>query len=132
MANAPGRPNLAELRAQEQTLEQDIRGLEQHVQDLQQYTRREQRIEQRREGRAWRGELAAERVLTNGKARGLPRDRQAEQMVAKHERTARLHTAAQQLRHLAPVRERTEPQAGATLRVRLHDEERERDQGLGF
>ena len=94
--------------------------------------RREQRIEQRRERREWQHELVAERVLAAGKAYGLPRDREAERIVAKHERTARLQAASQQLRRLARALERDEPQAGAALRVRLHEQEREQDQGLGF
>jgi hypothetical protein len=106
--------------------------LERHVHDLQHYARREQRIEQRREGRTWHGELAAERVLAAGKAHGLPRDRAAEQIVAKHEQTTRLHTASQQLRKLARALERDEPQAGAALRVRLHEREQEQDRGIGW
>jgi hypothetical protein len=128
--HAPTRPTLAELRAEEHTGEQRITGLERHTHLLSLYRRREERLEQRRERREWQHELAAERVLAAGKAHGLPRDREAEQIVARHERTARLHAAAQQLRQLAPSLERDEPQAGATLRVRLH--EREQDRGTSW
>jgi hypothetical protein len=65
------------------------------VQDLQQYARREQRIEQRRERREWPEELAAERVLAVCTAHGLPRERQAEQMVARLERTVQAQKAVQ-------------------------------------
>jgi hypothetical protein len=132
--HAPTRPTLAHLRAQEQTLERGLRGLEQHVHDLQQYARREQRIEQRRERREWSGELAAERVLAAGKTYGLPRDRQAEQMVARLERTARTSAVAHHLRGLAQTLTQDEPQQGSALRIQLCDreEEREREQDRGI
>jgi hypothetical protein len=132
--HAPTRPTLAQLRDQEQTLAQGIRGLEQHVQDLQRYARREQRIEQRREARAWKEELAAERVLAAGTVHGLPRDRQAEQMVARLERTARTSDVAQQLRELAQALTQDKPQQGAALRIQLFDreEDRAREQGRGM
>jgi hypothetical protein len=132
--HAPTRPTLAQLREQEQTLERGLRGLEQHVHDLQQYARREQRIEQRRERREWSGELAAERVLAAGKTYGLPRDRQAEQLVARLERTARTSDVAQQLRELAQALTQDEPQQGSALRIQLCDreEEREREQDRGI
>jgi MobA/MobL family len=134
--HAPTRPTLAQLREQEQTLERGIRGLEHHVQDLQQYARREQRIEQRRERREWKEELAAERVLAAGKAHGLPRDRHAEQMVARLERTARTAHVTQRLRDLAHTLRQDEPQLGAALRITLFDREeeraREQDRGMGW
>jgi hypothetical protein len=134
--HAPTRPTLAQLREQEQTLERGLRGLEQHVHDLQQYARREQRIEQRRERREWSGELAAERVLAAGKTYGLPRDRQAEQMVARLERTARTSAVAHHLRGLAQTLTQDEPQQGAALHIRLFDREedraREQDRGMGW
>jgi hypothetical protein len=136
ISHAPERPTLAQLQAQERTLARSIRGLEQHVQDLQQYARREQRIEQRRERREWSGELAAERVLAAGKTYGLPRDRHAEQMVARLERTARTSDVAQQLRELAHTLKQDEPQPGAALRIKLFDREedraREQDRGMGW
>jgi hypothetical protein len=131
---APARPTLAQLREQEQALAQRVTGLERHVQDLQQYARREQRIEQRRERRAWPEELAAERVLAAGKAHGLPRDRQAEQLVARLERTVQAQKAVQQLRRLAHTLGHDEPQQGAALRITLFDreEDREREQDRGI
>ena len=63
ISHAPARPTLAQLREEERALEQSIKGLDRHVQDLQHYRRREQRLEQRREPRTWKDELAAERVL---------------------------------------------------------------------
>ena len=98
--HAPERPTLAQLREEERALEQSVIGLVRHVQDRQRYGKREQRLEQRRESCNWQGELAAERVLAAGKAHGPPRDRQAEQMVAKLERQDRLHAAVQQLQGL--------------------------------
>ena len=134
--HTPTRPTLAQLREQEQTLAQGIRGLEQHVQDLQQYARREQRIAQRRERREWSGELAAERVLAAGKTYGLPRDRHAEQTVARLERTARTSDVAQRLRGLAQALKQDEPQQGAALRIQLFDREEDRaraqDRGMGW
>jgi hypothetical protein len=134
--HAPARPTLAQLREQEQALEQRITGLERHVQDLQQFARREQRIEQRRERRDWRDELAAERVLAAGTRHGLPRDRQAEQMVARLERTARTSAVVQQLRGMAQALTQDEPQQGAALRIKLFDQEEERerepDRGRGW
>ena len=112
ISHAPSRPTLAQLREEERVLEQSVAGLERHVQDLQHYGRREQRLEQRREPREWREELAAERVLAAGKTHGLPRDQQAEQMVAKLERTERLRDAAQQLRELAHTLGHDEPSRG--------------------
>jgi hypothetical protein len=97
---APERPSLDELRAQERDLTHSITGLERHVEDLQHYGRREHQIDRRQVERAWREELAAERVLAAGKAHGLPQDHHAEQMVARLERTERLHAAAQQLQGL--------------------------------
>ena len=104
------------------------------MQDLQRMQQREQRLEQRREPRQWKHELAAERVLAAGAKHGLPRDREAEQMVAKLERTERLHAATQRLRGLAQTLGHDEPQQGAALRIKLfeREEERERDQGLGW
>jgi len=123
--HAPTRPTLVQLREQEHTLKQGIRGLEHHVQDLQRYGRREQREE-----------LAAERVLAAGQAHGLPRDRQAEQMVARLERTARTADVAQRLRGLAQALTQDEPQQGAALHIRLFDREedrtREQDRGMGW
>jgi hypothetical protein len=68
------------------------------VHELQHYGRCEQRLEQGRTSRTWPQELAAERVLAAGKTHGLPRDRQAEQMVARLERSARVQEALQQFR----------------------------------
>jgi hypothetical protein len=106
------------------------------VHDLQQYARREQRIEQRRERREWPEELAAERVLAAGTVHGLPRDRHAEQMVARLERTVRTSHVAQQLRGLAQTLTQDEPQQGAALHIRLFDREedraREQDRGMGW
>jgi len=99
--HAPARPGLHARRAQERALAQSVRGLARHVAALQRYARREERIEQRREPRTWQQELAAERGLAAGKAHGLPRDRHAEQMVARLERTARTSDVAQRLRGLA-------------------------------
>jgi MobA/MobL family len=136
ITHAPDRPSIGELRAQERALEQGMHGLERHVHDLQHYARREQRIEQRREIREWRGELSAERVLANGKAHGLPRDRQAEQLVARLERTVQAQKAVQQLRRLAHTLGHDEPQQGAALHIRLCDREeeraREQDRGIGW
>jgi hypothetical protein len=134
MTHAPERSTLAQLREQEQALAQRITGLERHLQDLQQYARREQRIDQRRERREWQGELAAERVLATGQAHGLPRDRQAEQRVARLERTARTSDVAQRLRGLVQALTQDEPQHGAALRIKLFDreEERERAQDRGM
>jgi hypothetical protein len=126
--HAPTRPTLAQLREQEQTLEQGIRGLERHVQDLQRYGRRERR--------EWKEEVAAERVLAAGTAHGLPRDRHAEQRVARLARTARTSDVAQQLRALAQALTQDEPQPGAALRIQLFDREkdraREQDRGMGW
>jgi hypothetical protein len=136
MTHAPERPTLEQLREQERTLAHDMRKLEQHVQDLQRAARREQRIDQRRERREWQGELAAERVLATGKAHGLPRDRQAEQMVARLERTTRTADVAQRLRGRAQALKQDEPQPGAALHIRLFDREeeheREHERGMGW
>jgi hypothetical protein len=136
ITHAPDRLTLAQLRAQERTLEQGITGLEQHVRDLQLYGRREQRLDQRREHREWKQELAAERVLAAGKDHGLPRDRQAEQMVARLERAVHAQEAIQQLRGLAHALGQDEPQQGAALHIRLFDREeeraREQDWGMGW
>jgi hypothetical protein len=136
ISHAPMRPTLAQLREQERALAQSVTGLERHVQDLQRYGRREQRLEQRREAREWRQELAAERVLVAGKAHGLPRDRQAEQMVARLERTVHAQEAVQQLRGLVHALEHDAPVAGSALRVRLFEREdareREQDRGRGW
>ena len=122
----PARPTLAQLRAQEGMAAQRVTGLERHVQDLQQYGHREQRLEQRRAPREWPEELAAERVLANGTAHGLPRDRHAEQMVARLERTVQAQQAVQHLRGLAHALEQDEPQQGAALRITLFDREEDR------
>jgi hypothetical protein len=136
ITHAPARPTLEHLRAEERLLQREVTGLEHHLQALQQYARREQRIEQRRERREWSGELAAERVLAAGKTYGLPRDRHAEQMVARLERTARTSDVAQQLRELAQALTQDEPQPGAALRIQLFDREeertREQDRGMGW
>jgi hypothetical protein len=136
ITHAPDRLTLAQLREQERTLEQGITGLEQHVRDLLLYGRREQRLDQRREHRAWKQELAAERVLAAGKAHGLPRDRQAEQMVARLERAVHAQEAVQQLRGLAHALGQDEPQQGAALHIRLFDREEEceraQDRGMGW
>ena len=62
-------------------------------------------------------------------------DRQAEQMVAWLERTARTSDVAQQLRELAQALTQDEPQQGAALRITLFDREeeraREQDRGMG-
>jgi len=131
--HVPTRPTLAQLREQERTLEQEVTGLERHVQALQRSARRERRIEQGRTPRTWPEELADERVLAAGKAHGLPRDRHAEQMVARLEWTARTSDVAQRLRGLAQALEQDEPQHGAALRITLFDreEEREREQDRG-
>jgi hypothetical protein len=134
--HAPIRPTLAELQEREHRLGQSVTGLERHVQDLQQYARREQRIEQRRERREWKDELAAERVLAAGKRHGLPRDHHAEQMVARLERTGRTSGIAQQLRGVAQALKQDEPQQGAALRITLFDREeeraREQDRGISW
>jgi hypothetical protein len=134
--HAPERPGLNERRAQERALAQSVRGLARHVAALQRYARREERIEQWREPRTWQQELAAERVLAAGKAHGLPRDRYAEQMVARLERPVRAQEAVQQLRRLAQSLGQDEPQQGAALHIRLCDREedraREQDRGMGW
>jgi hypothetical protein len=133
---APARPTLTQLREQEAALAQRVTGLERYVQEVQHYVRREQRLEQRRERRAWPDALAAERVLAAGVTYGLPRDRHAEQMVARLERTARTADVAQRLRGVVQLLKQDEPQQGAALRITLCDREedraREQDRGMGW
>jgi hypothetical protein len=126
--HAPERPSLDELRAQ------SVQGLERHIKDLQRYTKREQQIDRRQGGRAWRDALAGEQVLAAGKAHGLPRDYQAEQMVTRLERSVHAKEVAQQIRGLA--QEHDESGVGSRLRVQLFDREEERerewDRGYGW
>jgi hypothetical protein len=66
----------------------------------------------------------------------LPRDRQAEQRVARLARTTRTADVAQRLRGLAQALKQDEPQPGAALHIQLFDREedrvREQDRGMDW
>jgi hypothetical protein len=80
------------------------------------------------------------RGRVQGEARQVPRERKApireRTATTRHHRTPRqAHTgdlASQVQRLTQRLAREDECQAGAALRVRLHEEEREREQGLGF
>ncbi len=117
--HAPERPTLAQMREQTQTLERSVTSLERYVQRVERTQRQEHRLEQSHGPYEWRQMRDAEKVLADGVQHGLPRDVEAERLVAQLSR----YLAAQE----------QEPQAGAALNVRLfREEERERDQGMGF
>jgi hypothetical protein len=117
ITSPPNRRSGHELVREVQALERTVAGLEGYVHDVQRTQRLEHRLEQSHGPYEWRQMRDAEKVLANGVQHGLPRDAEAEKLVA------------QLTRYLAGHEQ--EPQAGASLHVRLFREE-ERDRGMGW
>ncbi len=86
------------------------------MQRVERTQRQEHRLEQSHGPYEWRQMRDAEKVLADGVQHGLPRDGEAERLVA------------QLNRYLS---QEQEPQAGAALNVRL-SKEREQDRGMGW
>ena len=116
ISHAPERPTLAQMREQTQTLERSVTSLERYVQRVERTQRQEHRLEQSHGPYEWRQMRDAEKVLADGVQHGLPRDVEAERLVAQLSR----YLAAQE----------QEPQPGAALRVRIFGREHDRDEGL--
>jgi len=117
ITSPPNRRSGHELVREVQALERTVAGLEGYVHDVQRTQRLEHRLEQSHGPYEWRQMRDAEKVLANGVQHGLPRDAEAEKLVA------------QLTRYLAGHEQ--EPQAGASLHVCLFREE-ERDRGMGW
>jgi len=117
ITHAPERRRGHELEHEVETLTHAVAGLEGYVHDVQRTQRLEHRLEQSHGPYEWRQMRDAEKVLANGVQHGLPRDAEAEKLVA------------QLTRYLAGHEQ--EPQAGAALNVKIF-REAEHDRGMGW